>query len=110
MAWPDSTAIWGRALPGIQSDIALVATTIVKYEAVFLCANAGSVAAAQAACGPEVTVLGSIPVNDCWMRDTGPIFRVDGRGRLDAVGLNFNGWGDKQIHGKDALVAERVAA
>ncbi|NEE49971.1 agmatine deiminase family protein, partial [Streptomyces sp. SID8455] len=51
-----------------------------------------------------------IPVDDCWMRDTGPVFRTDGAGGLDAVGLNFNGWGGKQAHAKDALVAERIAA
>lgn len=55
-------------------------------------------------------VIGEIPVDDCWMRDTGPIFRANAAGRLDAVGLNFNGWGHKQTHAKDALVAGRVAA
>ncbi|MBM7053616.1 agmatine deiminase family protein [Streptomyces sp. RHZ10] len=57
-----------------------------------------------------MTVITSIPVDDCWMRDSGPVFRTDGAGGLDAVGLNFNGWGGKQAHGKDARVAERVAA
>ncbi|MDH6120880.1 agmatine deiminase [Kitasatospora sp. GAS204A] len=110
MAWPDSTSIWRRQLSGVQSNIALVARTIAKYEPVTMCANPASVAKARSMCGAGVTVIGSIPVDDCWMRDTGPIFRTDGAGGLDAVGLNFNGWGGKQTHTNDALVAQRVAA
>lgn len=111
MAWPDSTAIWGRgALAGIQADIALIARTIARYEPVVMLANSASAAKARSQCGTSVTVISSIPVDDCWMRDTGPVFRTDGAGGLDAVGLNFNGWGGKQAHAKDALVAERIAA
>ncbi|MFF8840218.1 agmatine/peptidylarginine deiminase [Streptomyces sp. NPDC015130] len=110
MAWPDSTSIWRGKLSGVQADIALIARTIAKYEPVVMCANSGSAAKARAMCGPTVTVIGSVPVDDCWMRDTGPVFRTDGRGGLDAVGLNFNGWGEKQAHRKDARVAERIAA
>ncbi|MFJ2400964.1 agmatine/peptidylarginine deiminase [Streptomyces xanthochromogenes] len=110
MAWPDSSAIWGRQLAGVQADIALIAKTVARYEPVTLCANPASVVKARSACGPAVTVIGSIPVDDCWMRDTGPVFRTDGAGGLDAVGLNFNGWGNKQTHAKDALVAQRIAA
>ena len=110
MAWPDSKAIWGLHLPGLQANNALVASTIARYEPVLLCANSSSVSAAQSHCGSSVQVIGSIPVDDCWMRDCGPIFRVNGSGAKDAVGLNFNGWGSKQIHAKDALVAVRVAA
>ncbi|MFC9394196.1 agmatine deiminase family protein [Streptomyces sp. NPDC057027] len=55
-------------------------------------------------------MISSVPVDDCWMRDTGPVFRTDGHGGLDAVGLNFNGWGGKQTHARDALVAERIAS
>ncbi|MFI8257864.1 agmatine/peptidylarginine deiminase [Streptomyces filamentosus] len=110
MAWPDSTAIWPGRLGGVQADIALIARTIAKYEPVVMCANPGSAAKARSMCGSTVTVISSVPVDDCWMRDTGPVFRTDGYGGLDAVGLNFNGWGDKQTHAKDALVAERIAA
>ena len=111
MAWPDSTAIWGRRLlPGIQANIALIAKTIAKYEPVIMCANSASVSKAQSMCGSSVTVIGTIPVDDCWMRDSGPVFRVNGAGGLDCVGLNFNGWGNKQTHAKDALVSSRVAA
>ncbi|MFJ3781942.1 agmatine/peptidylarginine deiminase [Streptomyces sp. NPDC090093] len=110
MAWPDSTAIWSNRLSGVQADIALIARTIAKYEPVVMCANSGSAARAHSLCGSSVTVIGSVPVDDCWMRDTGPVFRTDGRGGLDAVGLNFNGWGNKQGHAKDRLVAGRIAS
>ncbi|MEC4571110.1 agmatine deiminase family protein [Streptomyces virginiae] len=110
MAWPDSSSIWGSKLSGVQSDIALIARTIATYEPVYLCANSASAAKARSLCGSTVTVLTTIPVDDCWMRDTGPVFRTDGAGGLDAVGLNFNGWGKKQAHAKDTLVAGRIAA
>ncbi|MFE3148426.1 MULTISPECIES: agmatine/peptidylarginine deiminase [unclassified Streptomyces] len=111
MAWPDSTAIWGRKLlSGVQADIALIARTIAKYEPVIVCANSGSAANARSMCGSAVTVISSIPVDDCWMRDSGAVFRTNGAGGLDAVGLNFNGWGNKQTHAKDALVAGRIAS
>ncbi|MET7754077.1 agmatine deiminase family protein [Streptomyces sp. NPDC005389] len=110
MAWPDSTSIWGDRLSGVQADIALIARTVAQYEPVVMCANSGSAAKARRLCGSTVTVISSIPVDDCWMRDSGPVFRTDGAGGLDAIGLNFNGWGDKQTHAKDALVAGRVAS
>lgn len=109
MAWPSDASIWGRWLAPVQREIALIATTIARFEPVTLCAtDPETAAAARAACGTGVTVIGSIPVNDCWMRDAGPVFRSDGR-RRDAVGLNFNGWGSKQRHDEDRSVAEGVA-
>uniref|UniRef100_UPI001CCC37F0 agmatine deiminase family protein n=1 Tax=Streptomyces sp. LS1784 TaxID=2851533 RepID=UPI001CCC37F0 len=111
MAWPDNSTIWRNKLSGVQANIALIAKTIAKYEPVTMCANPASVAKARSMCGSTVTVIGDIPVDDCWMRDTGPVFRTDGTGGLDTVGLNFNGWGNHQNpHGNDALVAQRVAA
>ncbi|MFF1792031.1 agmatine/peptidylarginine deiminase [Kitasatospora sp. NPDC058243] len=110
MAWPDSTAIWRSQLSGVQSNIALIAKTIAKYEPVVMCANPASAAKARSLCGSSVTVITTIPVDDCWMRDTGPVFRANGPGALDAIGLNFNGWGNRQTHANDALVAQRIAA
>ncbi|MEU8762671.1 agmatine deiminase family protein [Streptomyces sp. NPDC048659] len=110
MAFPDSTSIWGNKLSGVQADIALIARTIAKYEPVIMCANSGSAAKARSLCGSTVTVISTIPVDDCWMRDTGPVFRTNGAGGLDAIGLNFNGWGNRQTHAKDNLVAGRIAA
>lgn len=110
MAWPDSSARWGRELAGVQADIALLAKTIAKYEPVVMCANPASGPEAKRACGSAVTVIGTIPVDDCWMRDSGPVFRTDGAGGVDAVGLSINGWGDQRPQTHGSLVAGRVAA
>ncbi|MGW5398927.1 agmatine deiminase family protein [Streptomyces sp. NPDC003952] len=110
MAWPDRTSIWGNQLSGVQANIALIAKTIAKYEPVVMLANPASLSKAKSACGTSVTVISSIPVDDCWIRDSGPVFRTNGAGGIDAFGTNFNGWGNKQSHAKDALVASRVAA
>ncbi|HEY6566730.1 MAG TPA: agmatine deiminase family protein [Actinomycetota bacterium] len=110
MAWPSSREIWGGLLPGIQRDIALVASTVARFEPVVMCANPDDVEHASTMCGRPVEVIGDVPVGDCWMRDSGPIFRIDGDGALSAVGLNFNGWGDRQAHERDARVAEFIAA
>ncbi|MFF1869781.1 agmatine/peptidylarginine deiminase [Kitasatospora herbaricolor] len=110
MSWPSRRAVWGRRLAGVQQDIALIARTVARFEPVVMCApDSGTAADARAWCGPEVTVTDAIPTDDLWMRDTAPVFRRDGYGALDAVGLNFNGWGDKQTHADDARVARGVA-
>ncbi|MGW1198796.1 agmatine deiminase family protein [Streptomyces sp. NPDC002536] len=110
MSWPSRRSVWGRRLAGVQQDIALIARTVAAYEPVIMCAPDETAAgAARAACGPGVTVIGSIPTDDLWMRDTCAVFRRDGRGNLDAVSLNFNGWGRKQTHRDDAEVAWGVA-
>lgn len=111
MAWPSSTSIWGsQLLPGIQGDIAAIANEIVKTTPVIMCADGSSAAStARSRLDPNVTVISSIPVDDCWMRDSGAVFRTDGAGGIDAIGLNFNGWGNEQTHAKDSLVAQRIA-
>ncbi|MFE7558277.1 agmatine/peptidylarginine deiminase [Kitasatospora sp. NPDC057500] len=111
MSWPSRIGVWGLRLGGVQRDIALIARTIAEFEPVVMCApdnwTAGKV---RAQCGSGVEVTTAIPTDDLWMRDIAPVFRRDGYGGLEAVVLNFNGWGDKQVHHDDARVAERLAA
>ncbi|MFB7514874.1 agmatine/peptidylarginine deiminase [Streptomyces sp. NPDC056144] len=119
MAWPSSSTIWGNLLSKIQADIAKLAKEIAKYEPVIMCADDSTAASqARAACGSTVTVISSIPVSDCWMRDTGPLFRVDDAGGMDSFGLNFNAWGENattfyglpaSAYSKDRVVAGKIA-
>jgi agmatine deiminase len=110
MSWPSRKSVWGRRLRGVQEDIALIARTVSRYEPVVMCApDDYSVDEARSYCGPTVSVIGSVPTDDLWMRDIAPVFRRDGHGRLEAVSLNFNGWGRKQTHSYDKHVAEEIA-
>ncbi|MFF8772090.1 agmatine/peptidylarginine deiminase [Kitasatospora sp. NPDC015120] len=111
MSWPSRRGVWGLRLGGVQDDIALIARTIAEFEPVVMCAPDDYTAGkARAKCGPGVEVTTAIPTDDLWMRDIAPVFRRDGYGGLDAVVLNFNGWGNKQVHHDDARVAELLAA
>ncbi|MFJ1704847.1 agmatine/peptidylarginine deiminase [Kitasatospora sp. NPDC088346] len=110
MSWPSRKSVWGRQLSGVQEDIALIARTVAQYEPVVMCVpDEYSARQARGRCGTAVEVTTAIPTDDLWMRDIAPVFRRDGHGGLDAVGLNFNGWGNKQVHYDDARVAELVA-
>jgi len=71
---------------------------------VTMIANPGSdAAAARAACTGEVEVL-ELPIDDSWLRDTGPIFLNRDR----AAGFRFNGWGGKYILDGDEAVAGQI--
>ncbi|MEU8780173.1 agmatine deiminase family protein [Streptomyces sp. NPDC048637] len=107
MSWP-GRRVWGPDTAGARADIARLARTIAEFEPVRLLAGGREAKAAQRACGSGVEVVPT-PVDDLWMRDTGPVF-VLGPDGVAGVDLNFNGWGGKQEHGHDRRVARAILA
>ncbi|MGW1989457.1 agmatine deiminase family protein [Embleya sp. NPDC001921] len=108
MSWPASTGIWGADLPAVREDIARVARAIGATEPVVLLARPEQAQAAQQACGEDVEVV-PMQVDDLWARDSVPVF-VEESGSVHGVDFNFNGWGNKQPHDRDARVAREVTA
>ncbi len=109
MQWPVSVDVYGRKLLSrVQSSIALIANTIAKHEPVVMLVADAQAAAARKALSANVE-LWNIPTDDLWCRDSGPTFVKDATGALAVAHIQFNGWGDKQPHKNDALIAERVA-
>ncbi len=106
MGWPSRYAPWGRDLPSVRSDIAGLARTIARFEPVVLLARPDEADDARRACGGAVEVL-PVPVDDLWLRDTGPTF-VRTESGLAGVDTRFNGWGGKQRHPADGEVARRL--
>lgn len=106
LGWPSRRGPWGPDLPGVRRDIAALARTIARFEPVVLLARSNEADGARRACGGSVEVL-PIPVDDLWMRDTGPTFVFTDSG-VAGVDTGFNGWGDKQSHRDDAKVARRL--
>ncbi len=110
MQWPALKSIYGSKedLDTVREKIALIASTIAKFEPVVLLARPEQVEDAKAWVKNGVEVW-PLAVQDLWCRDSGPTFVVNGKGELAASELGFNGWGGKQQYEDDGLVARRVA-
>ncbi len=109
MAFGASEEIWGKKLlPETRRSLALIANTIAKYEPVSLLVRKAEMAIAKSLVNENVELVAS-PLNDLWIRDTGPTFVVNEQGEKAAVNFNFNGWGNKQDYELDAQVADLVA-
>lgn len=114
LAFPPSNDTFG--LPGSDTLARArrawvdVARTIARYEPVTVVADPGDAEEARTALGPDIPVE-AVPLDDAWLRDSGPTFthRVDGS--VEAVDWNFNGWGaqDWSAWDRDKLVARTVA-
>ncbi|MFE0023342.1 agmatine/peptidylarginine deiminase [Amycolatopsis sp. NPDC059021] len=108
MAFGAGEAIWTAALlPQVRKDLAGVATTIARFEPVSMLVRPDEADLARELIGSANVELIPAPIDDLWIRDTGPAF-VKGESGLAGVDFNFNGWGAKQAHDRDAKVAEFV--
>ena len=108
MAWPCREELWEEGLAAARNAYAEVAKAIAGFEPVIMLVNDGDVAEAARRCGASVSCQ-AMPLDDSWMRDSGPSFIIDGRGGLAGVDWRFNAWGDKFLpYDRDALVAERL--
>ena len=108
MAFRADPDIWGDDLvEPIQDNLALIARTIAQYEPVTMVVQAEDRAIAAEKCGPGVDLLVA-PLDDLWM----PVFVKNSvendQGQLGAINFNFNGWGNRQRHRKDAQIADIV--
>ncbi|MFN8444403.1 MAG: agmatine deiminase family protein [Caldilineaceae bacterium] len=109
MAFGASRKIWGsKLLPEVQRNLATIAQSIANYEPVSMLVRQTDLALAQKLVGPSVALI-VCPLDDLWMRDSGPVFVTSKAGGKACINFNFNGWGDKQEHELDVQVADFVA-
>lgn len=108
MAFGASEEIWGKALlPEVRRNLATIARSIATYEPVSMLVREDEYDLAYELVGDAVELV-EASLDDLWMRDTGPVFVLTERGAKACVNFNFNGWGKKQEHDRDATVAEFV--
>lgn len=108
MAFGASEKIWGDDfLPSVQENLATIARTIAKYEPVKVLVRKEDYEIAAKLCGTDVELI-VFPIDDLWMRDTGPVIVVNKQGETAGIDFNFNGWGEKQDYARDTLVASFV--
>jgi agmatine deiminase len=96
MAWPARLDLWGDALAEAKREYAGVARAIAAFEPVLMVTPEGTGAEARDACGARVNAI-EVPIDDSWMRDSGPVIVTGPDGRRAGVDFKFNGWGEKFV-------------
>ncbi|WP_214318339.1 agmatine deiminase family protein [Nonomuraea sediminis] len=94
MAWPTREDLWGDVLAEARAEYAAVARAVAAFEPVTMVALPDQVEQARAACGEGVEVI-TLPIDDSWLRDSGPIIIRGDDGRRAGVDFRFNSWGEK---------------
>jgi agmatine deiminase len=112
MLWPERPDNWRDGAKPAQAAFTAVATAIAQAEPVTVGASAAQFQNARARLPAPVRVV-EISSNDAWIRDCGPTFVIDAKGRRRGVDWTFNAWGG--LHGglyfpwdRDDEVAQKV--
>ena len=108
MAWPTDHEQWND-LAAVERDYAAVANAIARFEPVVVAADPSRAEAARHLCAAGVEIL-EMPLDDSWMRDTGPSFlRHPQQGTIAGIDWRFNCWGGyTPRYQQDAQTANRV--
>lgn len=110
MAWPHRSDLLEDDLPDTQRAYAEVARAISRFEPVIMVVHPAHVASARKLLDPKVDVV-AMPIDDAWIRDSGPTFLISDDGRLGGVSWRFNAWGGKHEPWQaDDELAPRVLA
>ena len=111
MAWPCRKELWGDAvrLQRARAAHTRLARAINEVEPVMMIAHPDDASDAERQCGKNIEVR-AIPIDDSWVRDSGPIFVKCGS-QIAGVDWKFNAWGNK-YHGfdDDDKLPERLLA
>jgi agmatine deiminase len=109
MAWPARAELWGAQLAQAKSDYAATANAVAAFEPLtMVCATEAAADEARAALTGEVEIVVE-PIDDSWLRDSGPIFVIGEGQRRAGVHFGFNAWGEKfRPYDKDAAIGGRL--
>jgi agmatine deiminase len=108
MAWPSRADQWPGGLAEAQAAYAAVAHAIRRFEPVRMVVEPSAVKEARAQCGSDIDLV-ELPIDDPWMRDSGPTFLTRGSGARAGTAWRFNSWGGKSPdYADNALLAGRV--
>ena len=108
MAWPTRKALWGCHYDEAKREYAAAANAIVRFEPLTLIVNPGQATDARRYVSGDVEIV-EIPIDDSWVRDSGPIGVVTDDGRRAGVDFRFNSWGERFLpYDRDAASAEAI--
>ena len=111
LGFPSHGELWQEDLEPAQDEVADLARTLAgpgeERVRLMVCGDEAEAAARKRLDGVAGIEIVRALFGDIWLRDTGPIFREDGK----AIGFRFNGWGGKyEMEGDDQVAAQIAAA
>jgi len=111
IGWPTVLRgdVWGEQYLLAKASYAAVAHAIRRFEPVLMLARPGEGGVARSYCGGDIEVV-EMPIDDSWLRDSGPIFVTRSDGTRAISDFIFNSWGEKYVpYDNDAAIGRRLA-
>lgn len=108
MAFAASASVWGSERGAVHAALARIAGAIVQVEPVKMLVPTQDLALASSLLDPRIQLIPQ-DCDDLWLRDSGALFVKGAQGQSGACDFHFNGWGHKQTHARDALLAAAMA-
>jgi agmatine deiminase len=110
VAWPAREAAWRDTTIEHARDVyAQVVAAIAAFEPVTLVADPAHVDDARARVTGENVEVVALPIDDSWLRDSGPIIVRGPNGERAGIDFRFNAWGEAFTpYDRDAAIAERL--
>lgn len=109
MAWPCHQETWSAiGLARARRAYAQVAQAIAQFEPVMMLVSPADEHSARELCGKFASIILQ-PLNDSWLRDTGPSFLINQQGQLAGIDWLFNAWGENYAdYSLDQQIAKKV--
>lgn len=110
VAWPQRQDAWrGTTIEAARDTHAEVVAAIAEFEPVLLVVDPSQAADARSRVPSDNVEVLELPIDDSWLRDSGPIVVADDDGRRAGVDFRFNAWGEAFTpYDDDAAVARRI--
>ncbi|HEX4805266.1 MAG TPA: agmatine deiminase family protein [Conexibacter sp.] len=107
IAWPAREDAWrGTTIEAARDVHARVVAAVAAFEPVTLVADPAHADDARRRVTAENVELLALPLDDSWLRDSGPLIVMGADGRRAGIDFRFNAWGEAFApYDKDAQVA-----
>ena len=115
IAWPNADTDWAERLAGVEDTYIALVAAIVRFQRVVICVADDDVETyaemrlRSNRVDMERVRFVTVPYDDTWLRDSGPITMRDGDG-FRLLDFRFTGWGGKFGASDDDQLVERLHA
>lgn len=113
LVWPHADSDWNHDLPRAEQAFATLAVAIARFTRLILACSSETTRGRALArleergVDPDRVATVTVRSDDTWARDIAPITVLDDDRPVGLDG-NFNGWGEKYPHSRDAAFAREL--